>query len=241
MARIAQLRWSQAELRVCVKAYRDLLMEQETGRTANKTEMRNRALVDLPLREKGAYEFRMQNISAVLDELGLKTVQGYLPRRNIGRAKVVLIDLINDLWERETRSEAATDDPVALRTRAISASRKLNRLDVPKGVRTPARKTASGVRFVRDPNVIAWILATSAGRCEVCDAPAPFETADGLPYLEVHHVRPLAEGGPDTTDNAAAACPNCHRRLHLGADAARVRVGLIKRVPRLEDHPKIDI
>ena len=28
--------------------------------------------------------------------------------------------------------------------------------------------------------------------------------------LEVHHIRPLAEGGPDCEDNAAPLCPSCH-------------------------------
>ena len=28
--------------------------------------------------------------------------------------------------------------------------------------------------------------------------------------LEVHHIVPKAEGGPDTEDNAAPLCPNCH-------------------------------
>jgi len=28
--------------------------------------------------------------------------------------------------------------------------------------------------------------------------------------LEIHHIVPQAEGGPDTEDNAAPLCPNCH-------------------------------
>ncbi|MGE8574311.1 MAG: HNH endonuclease signature motif containing protein [Burkholderia contaminans] len=27
----------------------------------------------------------------------------------------------------------------------------------------------------------------------------------------------LADGGEDTTENAVAVCPNCHRRAHCGA------------------------
>lgn len=36
------------------------------------------------------------------------------------------------------------------------------------------------------------------------------------PYLEVHHIIFLAQGGDDTVDNAEALCPNCHRRKHYG-------------------------
>ena len=238
MVKTAQPRWTEAELRVCVLAYRELLADQAIMRRSNKADLRKRSLDELPLRDKGASEFRMQNISAVLDELGMEIVDGYLPRRNIGRAKAILIDLINDLWERKDLFEAATDDPTSLGTRVASAARKVGKLLVPRGTRTPARREASTMRFIRDPNVIAWVLAESAGRCEVCNEDAPFKTPEGLPYLEVHHVRPMADGGPDTIDNAAATCPNCHRRLHLGADATRLRSALIRKVRRLVDHPK---
>ena len=29
--------------------------------------------------------------------------------------------------------------------------------------------------------------------------------------LEIHHIIPEAEKGPDTEDNAAPLCPDCHR------------------------------
>jgi len=47
--------------------------------------------------------------------------------------------------------------------------------------------------------------------------PAPFlRKKDQSPYLEVHHMIQLADGGEDTTENAVALCPNCHRQLHFG-------------------------
>ena len=54
----------------------------------------------------------------------------------------------------------------------------------------------------------------AAGHCQLCDEPAPFES-NGVPFLEVHHVKWLAEGGPDTVDNVVALCPNCHRKMHI--------------------------
>jgi ribosomal protein L37E len=30
------------------------------------------------------------------------------------------------------------------------------------------------------------------------------------PFVEVHHITPQSEGGPDTLDNAAPLCPGCH-------------------------------
>lgn len=88
----------------------------------------------------------------------------------------------------------------------------------PQGNRQPSRLEGRGLDFVRCPKVLAWILMHSAGVCEFCSEAAPFARADGTPYLELHHVRPLAEGGPDTVDNAVALCPTCHRAAHHARD-----------------------
>ena len=85
----------------------------------------------------------------------------------------------------------------------------------PLGNRTPRRVATLPVTLIqRDPAVVAWVRSESKGKCELCSANAPFMTADGRPYLEVHHVRTLAAGGADTIDNAVALCPNCHRSMH---------------------------
>ncbi|SAL82221.1 HNH endonuclease [Caballeronia choica] len=72
--------------------------------------------------------------------------------------------------------------------------------------------------FRRNPDVIAEVLLLANGVCQGCDQAAPFLRADGRPYLEVHHRRPLAEGGADTVENAIALCPNCHKERHYGAN-----------------------
>ena len=38
-------------------------------------------------------------------------------------------------------------------------------------------------------------------------------------FLDVHHVMPEAEGGPDSLENAAPLCPNCH--TWFGHDPAK--------------------
>jgi 5-methylcytosine-specific restriction protein A len=67
------------------------------------------------------------------------------------------------------------------------------------------------------------VLKYAKGVCEYCSVPAPFLTNGGTPYLEVHHVVPLADGGADTVENAVAVCPNCHRAAHYSVDAAEIR------------------
>ena len=71
--------------------------------------------------------------------------------------------------------------------------------------------------FVRDPFIVAAAIARADGRCEMPECNAQlFNREDDRPYLEVHHITPLGEGGDDTFINAAALCPSCHRELHFG-------------------------
>jgi 5-methylcytosine-specific restriction endonuclease McrA len=100
----------------------------------------------------------------------------------------------------------------------------------PQGNRQPLRLEGPGSDFVRCPEVVAWILMRAGGVCELCGEAAPFERADRTPYLEVHHVRPLADGGPDTVDNAVALCPTCHRAVHHAHDRRDRRNQLSDRV-----------
>ena len=65
----------------------------------------------------------------------------------------------------------------------------------------------------------SYVLKRSKGNCEDCGHAAPFLTANGAPFLEVHHIRRLTDGGPDDPRFMIALCPNCHRRAHHGADA----------------------
>jgi hypothetical protein len=58
--------WSSSELEACVRAYREMRLIQAAGQKENKAEFRRKTLLLLRNRSEGSYEFRMQNISAVL-------------------------------------------------------------------------------------------------------------------------------------------------------------------------------
>jgi 5-methylcytosine-specific restriction enzyme A len=84
-------------------------------------------------------------------------------------------------------------------------------------VKQPIKAVTLSVIFIRNPDVVAEVLHRANGTCERCKNPAPFlRKKDKSPYLEVHHTIQLADGGEDTTENAVALCPNCHRQLHFG-------------------------
>jgi hypothetical protein len=97
-----------------------------------------------------------------------------------------------------------------------NASDRLGRLR--RAAKKPAKKIVRSIVFVRNPDVVAQKLYEANGRCQRCHQLAPFiRNIDNTPYLEVHHIDRLADGGDDTLENTIALCPNCHRRYHYGS------------------------
>lgn len=81
----------------------------------------------------------------------------------------------------------------------------------------PTKVQAISYAFRRNPDVVAEVLRRAKGKCESCKRDAPFlRASDGTPFLEMHHIVTLADGGEDTVANATALCPNCHRKMHFG-------------------------
>ena len=79
----------------------------------------------------------------------------------------------------------------------------------------PSSRSTTTTVFDRSPYVVEHCNRRANGICELCSKPAPFnKKKTGAPFLECHHIKWLSKGGTDTTDNAVALCPNCHRKMH---------------------------
>jgi hypothetical protein len=73
--------------------------------------------------------------------------------------------------------------------------------------RRPNTRSSATRTYDRSPLVVALAKLRAGHRCEVpnCEHP-PFIRADGVPYSEVHHIKPLSEGGEDVLENVACLC-----------------------------------
>ena len=69
--------------------------------------------------------------------------------------------------------------------------------------------------YIRDHHIREYAKKRTKGICQLCEQRAPFYDWNGQPFLEVHHIKRLADGGSDSVDNTVALCPNCHRKMHF--------------------------
>ena len=105
---------------------------------------------------------------------------------------------------------------------------------IPKGNRKPRKIERSSPEIIeRDPKVKAWVLQNAEGKCENCGNDSPFNKLNGKPYLEVHHLKQLANQGSDTVENTVALCPNCHKEFHFGINGNILLQKNYDKIPRL--------
>jgi 5-methylcytosine-specific restriction enzyme A len=120
----------------------------------------------------------------------------------------------------QSELQAAAESEKAVR-RATSDNADRRRKRLTKAPKVPQRVPILVLGFARNPDVVAEVMLRANGKCEGCQRDAPFlRRKDGTPYLEMHHIKQLADGGEDTVENALALCPNCHRQRHFGAVTA---------------------
>jgi len=74
--------WSDIEVELIIEDYFQMLQKELTGQDYNKTEHRNGLIKLLNNRSDGSVEFKHQNISAALINLGSPYIKGYKPRWN---------------------------------------------------------------------------------------------------------------------------------------------------------------
>ena len=133
--------WSPAEVETIVAVYFQMLRMQEMGQTPNKTEHNRRLLEALPARNIASIEYKHRNISAVLNLLGIQSLNGYKPLPNFQR---MLVDVVGSAVSRDR-----VLDEVSLRSVETPAEQPLveDFSDFVVQIPTPRQRIAEKAEF----------------------------------------------------------------------------------------------
>ena len=126
------------------------------------------------------------------------------PLRLVGHEKPTAIDenvYISESNRRE-RNASKLSDP-ELQSRIDNTSKK------------PGTRYVTSKQYDRNEYVAEKAKRRANGKCQLCGNVAPFRDNNHKPYLEIHHIKWLSQGGHDTIQNTVALCPNCHRKMHI--------------------------
>ncbi|MCL6272313.1 HNH endonuclease [Sansalvadorimonas sp. 2012CJ34-2] len=219
-------KWSTEELEASVVAYLDMHIKDSRNEHFVKKSYYS-GLSEKFGRTEKSYEYRMQNISYVFSLMGRQWVSGLKPAKNVGSNNAEIIERLI------CKVEGKSYTGVAGFETQVNTLKNKKILDRPAGLVEPTISIGQATQYSRDPKVKAWVLRESQGLCESCNSPAPFTTAAGEPFLEVHHLKRLADKGSDRVSNAVALCPNCHRELHYGQSNSDKIDALYAKISRL--------
>ena len=86
--------------------------------------------------------------------------------------------------------------------------------------------------YVRDQGWAREARRTFGTQCLITDCGNRFKKPDGKPYIEVHHIVPLCDGGEDAIWNLSVLCAHHHRMAHFAneTDKTGIRNYLLKEV-----------
>lgn len=128
-----------------------------------------------------------------------------------------------------------TNEIALLEKTRARTTRKLSTDELVKHLKNapikPSTVQTKATSYYRNQYVTEFVRRRANGHCELCGNKGPFIIGEGLPFLEVHHVKWLSDGGDDTVENTVALCPNCHRKMHLlnlSEDVNRLLLGAKK-------------
>lgn len=76
--------------------------------------------------------------------------------------------------------------------------------------------------FARDRGWVRQAKEKFGSYCLHPNCKNTFNKQDGLPYIEVHHIIPLFEGGEDAVWNLAVVCAHHHKMAHFADSETQV-------------------
>jgi hypothetical protein len=137
--------WSRLEVEALVADYFEMLGKELRGEAYSKTEHRRRLQGVLDGRTDGSIEYKHQNVTAALNELGLPGIDGYKPAKNY---QDLLLGVIRERIAGERRLLTIVGDEVERTATIPTVDDILARFVAP-----PPRERERRQRMVRDREV----------------------------------------------------------------------------------------
>ena len=143
------------------------------------------------------------------------------------------VNTTSNTTKSETSKSKIPDEPLSVPDNSPKL-RKLRKKAEAEASENPEREHVETTtsRYRRSSAVREYALERADGTCELCGEKAPFVKPDGNPFLEVHHVDELGEGGADHPSLVGAVCPNCHKEIHHGKRGEDLNELLRKRLEK---------
>jgi hypothetical protein len=184
------------------------------------------------------YRAGLTRIRLIQPAISLGEVQRLVPAlawtrypRSITTPTPEIADQIRVLVRQRSKSWLPDVDVEALDKLNIA---ELRHIALQASLPTAPQRLQSRLVRLRSRAIHLYVLRRANGRCEGCAKPAPFLRSDGSAYLEPHHVKRVADDGPDHPRNVIALCPTCHRRAHHAVDSVDFNRRLERRVRLIE-------
>jgi len=155
------------------------------------------------------------------------------PDRKENNRDAIIFHLAVDLKKEDTAPVEIPNEREQLKSLKAKTLSELRQAALKKTSIRAKTKEIKTTTSIRSEAIKLYALKRSNGKCEGCGSDAPFMSKQG-PFLEVHHVFRLGDGGPDHPKNVIAICPNCHRRVHYGLDGSQYNESLIEKLIEIE-------
>lgn len=198
-------RWTEDELAAAVEAYRQMEARLANGSGLEKARV-YRELADRHGRTAKAWEYRMQNISHVLDQAGKPWLPGLLPASNVGaNVEPKLAKLLGLSGEALTSVSGPTRGLLEQETKAAEASGSFSPTDE---VDERQRVLAAIVRRRGQPAFRKALLEAYGGCCAMTGC-------NVVDALEAAHIRPYSGQSSNHVSNGLLLRADIHTLFDL--------------------------
>lgn len=198
-------RWTDDELAAAVEAYRQMEARLANGSGLEKARI-YRELADRHGRTAKAWEYRMQNISHVLDQAGKPWLPGLLPASNVGaRVEPKLAKLLGLSDEALTSVSGPTRGLLEQAAKVAEATGSFSPTDE---VDERQRVLSAIVRRRGQPAFRKALLNVYGGRCAMT-------ACDAVDALEAAHIRPYSGQSSNHVSNGLLLRADIHTLFDL--------------------------